>query len=256
MALTAQQIVSGLIQRGVPAPAAYGLAGNFAVESGFDPGINEAAPVVPGSRGGFGLAQWTGPRRRQLENFAASQGRDVSDPEAQLDFLMWELGNTERAAGQAIMAAQTPEDAARIVSERFLRPGVPHLDRRIAETSRIAGGGDTISGGAGTATVTGQDSPIYSPEDAQRYYDAFTSGRMTPEHAAQYEAAVASGAFPLPQGVASLDQRQSVDLVQVDPGAVGRAYQAYVEGRMAPDHVPQFEAAVQSGQITLPGTFW
>ena len=111
----------------------------------------------------------------------------------------------------------------------------------------------TVSGGAGTATVTGQDSPIYSPEDAQRYYDAFTSGRMTPEHAAQYEAAVASGTFPLPQGVASLDQRQSVNLVQVDPGAVGRAYQAYVEGRMTPEHVPQFEAAVQSGQITLPG---
>lgn len=134
--LDPMQVVQGLIDRGVPRTAALALAGNVSVESGYDPGINEIAPLVPGSRGGFGLIQWTGPRRRQLESFA---GDKVADYNTQLDFLVHELDTTERRARDAIYAASTPEDAARLVSERFLRPGIPHLDRRIAETRRISG---------------------------------------------------------------------------------------------------------------------
>lgn len=134
------QIVAGLVARGVPSVAAFALAGNMAVESGFDPGINEIAPLVPGSRGGFGLSQWTGPRRRSLEAYAQSRGADVSDPELQLDFLVHELNTTESRARDAIYGAQDLAQAARLVSERFLRPGIPHLDRRIEETMRIAGG--------------------------------------------------------------------------------------------------------------------
>jgi len=138
-----QIIIEGLMARGVPYNAAVALAGNMAVESRFDPGINEISPLVPGSRGGYGLMQWTGPRRRQYESFASDRGAPLDDLNAQLDFLTWELGNTERRAADAIYAAQTPDEAARLVSERFLRPGIPHLDRRIEETMRLAGGGMT-----------------------------------------------------------------------------------------------------------------
>ena len=135
----AQAIIDGLVARGVPLPAAIGFAGNFQVESRLDPGINEIAPLVPGSRGGFGLAQWTGPRRRQLEAFAQQRGVPVSDMNMQLDFLMHELGTTESRARDRIFAAQTPEEAARAVSESFLRPGIPHLDRRLAAAREFAG---------------------------------------------------------------------------------------------------------------------
>ena len=135
----AQAIIDGLVQRGVPLPAAIGFAGNFQVESRLDPGINEIAPLVPGSRGGFGLAQWTGPRRRQLEAFAQDRGVPVSDMGMQLDFLMHELGTTESRARDRIFSAQTPEEAARAVSESFLRPGIPHLDRRLAAAREFAG---------------------------------------------------------------------------------------------------------------------
>lgn len=141
MALTPNEVVSGLVRRGIPQNAAMGFAGNFMVESRLDPGINEIAPLVEGSRGGFGLAQWTGPRRRQLEAFAGSQGRSVDDPELQMDFLAWELQNTESKAAQKIFQASDPEEAARLVSTEFLRPGIPHLDRRIQATRDIAGGG-------------------------------------------------------------------------------------------------------------------
>ncbi len=132
-------IIDGLVARGVPLPAAIGMAGNLAVESNFNPGINEIAPVVPGSRGGYGLAQWTGPRRVQYEQFAQDRGVPLDDLNAQLDFLTWELQNTERRAADRIFAAQTPEEAARLTSDLFLRPGIPHMDRRLEETQRLAG---------------------------------------------------------------------------------------------------------------------
>lgn len=137
----ADQIVAGLVARGVPPIAAIGLAGNLTVESGLNPGINELAPLVPGSRGGWGLAQWTGPRRRQFEDFARNRGVGFDDLDAQLDFLTWELGNTEARAAQALYAATSPAEAARIASQQFFRPGIPHLDRRISEAERIAGMG-------------------------------------------------------------------------------------------------------------------
>lgn len=151
MALSPEYIISGLVKRGVPLVAAKGFTGNFSVESRLDPTINEIAPLVKGSRGGFGLAQWTGPRRRQLEAFAGSKGRDVGDPELQMDFLAWELANTEKSAANAIYSAKTPQDAAIAVSEKFLRPGIPHLDARIRATEAL----DGLTGGGGDAAIAG-----------------------------------------------------------------------------------------------------
>lgn len=139
-----RQIVSGLVQRGVPVNAAIALVGNSRVESGWNPGINEVSPLVPGSRGGFGLWQHTGPRRRQLESFAAQRGTDPSDVDTQLDFVVWELGNTETRARDRIYGAQSVDDAARLVSTEFLRPGIPHLDRRIAAAREVAGMDNTM----------------------------------------------------------------------------------------------------------------
>ena len=46
----AAAIREGLISRGLPDHVADGFVMNFQDESGLNPGINEAAPVVPGSR--------------------------------------------------------------------------------------------------------------------------------------------------------------------------------------------------------------
>lgn len=156
MGVTPEYIVQGLMARGMSRAAALGFAGNFKVESRFDPGINEIAPLVEGSRGGFGLAQWTGPRRRQLEAYAAEKGRNVADPDLQMDFLMLELGSTEKAAAERIFAASDPAEAARLVSTEFLRPGIPHLDARIAAANEIAGLPVTVGASAsGSGSVTG-----------------------------------------------------------------------------------------------------
>ena len=126
------QIRAGLIARGMPPHIADGFVMNFRDESGLDPNINEVAPVVPGSRGGFGLAQWTGPRRTALEQFAASRGAPASDLDTQLDFLMTELQGPEAWAWQRISAAPDAGQAGASIVDHFLRPAEAHRARRSA----------------------------------------------------------------------------------------------------------------------------
>ena len=163
-------VLQGLLSRGFPRHIAQGILGNFEVESGFNPGINEISPTVPGSRGGFGLAQWTGPRRRELEAFAQSSGGPVGSVDTQLDFLLQELGTTERRAGEALRGTKTAEEAARVFSEQFLRPGTPNIDRRIAasigeDTMRALGRSPQQNGGPPVANgLLGQQQQPQQPQ--------------------------------------------------------------------------------------------
>lgn len=123
-------VVKGLVDRGLPLHVAEGFAMNFQDESGMDPGINEINPIVKGSRGGYGLYQLTGPRRRQYEAYADQKGVDYSDPDAQMDFLMWELENTEKGAAQAIMSSTNAGEAGAAIVNKFLRPAEKHRAHR------------------------------------------------------------------------------------------------------------------------------
>lgn len=128
----ATAIRQGLVARGLPEHVADAFVMNFKDESNLNPGINEASPLVPGSRGGFGLAQWTGPRRKALEAYASSKGVDPGDMNAQMDFLMQELQGTEAKAAQAILSAQDTGSAAAAIVNQFLRPAEEHRARREA----------------------------------------------------------------------------------------------------------------------------
>jgi hypothetical protein len=135
----AQAIRSGLVERGLPEHVADGFLMNFQDESGLNPGINEAAPLVPGSRGGYGLYQLTGPRRRAYEAFAQQRGISPDSVDGQLDFLMTELQGPEAKAAQSIFASQDAGTAAAAIAKDFLRPSQEHLNRRIAKYT--SGGG-------------------------------------------------------------------------------------------------------------------
>ena len=78
---------------GLTKEQAAGVTGHFGHESGFRPGINEQNPLIPGSRGGYGLAQWTGPRRRALEAFSIEKKQPVDSFELQYEFLKHELNS-------------------------------------------------------------------------------------------------------------------------------------------------------------------
>jgi hypothetical protein len=130
-------IRQGLISRGLPEHVADGFMMNFQDESGMNPGINEQNPTVPGSRGGFGLAQWTGPRRRALEAFAAERGVPAGDANMQLDFLMTELQGPESNAAQSIFGASDSGQAGAAIVNKFLRPAEAH---RASREARYTGG--------------------------------------------------------------------------------------------------------------------
>ena len=154
----ASVIRSGLIERGLPEYIADGFVMNFQDESGLDPGINEISPTVPGSRGGFGLAQWTGPRRRQLEAFAQSRGAPPSDINTQLDFLVSELGGSESRAAQSILSTKNSGQAATAIVNDFLRPAEENRARRVArygggQTSKSARESGPQSGGGNIAQI-------------------------------------------------------------------------------------------------------
>ncbi len=180
--VTAETIRAGLVQRGLPPHVADAFVMNFQDESGLNPAINEVAPIVPGSRGGFGLAQWTGPRRVALENFAAERGASVSDPNVQMDFLMTELQGPEARAASSIFAAPDAGTAAQAIVRDFLRPAPEHMERRLAEY----GGGvfstpPAMSGGVDPAIINQLaelSANPYLPEGQRAVVDALLQKQM------------------------------------------------------------------------------
>ena len=110
---------------------AAGFVGNLSHESGDFKSLQEISPTVKGSRGGYGYAQWTGPRRRQFEAWAQKKGLDPTSYEANYGFLRHELDSTpEGAVLGNLRNASTVSDATEVVSNQFLRPGVPHMGSR------------------------------------------------------------------------------------------------------------------------------
>jgi hypothetical protein len=188
MTVSPETIRAGLIARGAPPHVADAFILNFQDESGLNPGINEIAPLVPGSRGGFGLAQWTGPRRVALERFAASRGVPPSDLDAQLDYLMTELQGPEARAAASIFAAPDVSSAAVAIARDFLRPAPENLDRRV---SRYSGGAPAPRDRQSPAA-----SPAAPAPSVAALVMAYRSGRMTPEDAALFEKGMQEGLFP------------------------------------------------------------
>jgi hypothetical protein len=115
---------------------AAGLLGNLGHESGGFRDLQEIAPTVAGSRGGWGLAQWTGPRRDAMEAWCRTHGLDPSAPEAGYGYLCVELRTTEAPALAALRQAATLEAATEAVCRRFERPGIVALPSRLAWARR------------------------------------------------------------------------------------------------------------------------
>lgn len=143
---------------------AAGIVGNLQAESGVD--SNRAQD---GGGPGYGLAQWESPRQA---DFKAWAGKDIhqSTFREQLEFIQHELTTSERGAGNALKGATTASEAAQIVCNKYERPGIPHMETRIANANAIFNnatptqqpGGDTPSKPGGNSPATpnpGEPSP-------------------------------------------------------------------------------------------------
>lgn len=138
----ASRLMAGLMtDYGLTRDQAAGFVGNLAHESAGFKTLQEMKPLIPGSRGGYGYAQWTGPRRRQFEAWTQQQGLDPASFDANYGFLRYEFDNTpEGRVIDRLRTAKTADEAARIAERTFFRPGIPHTGSRIQWANRLAGG--------------------------------------------------------------------------------------------------------------------
>lgn len=117
-----------------------GVLGNFQLESGFNPRVNEGGKVgAPMGVGGYGFGQWTGGRQTGLVNFAKQQKMDPGDPNLQAKFLLYELEGPEKKAASYLREAVSPEESARRFLTDFERAGIPKTQQRQEAARAIYG---------------------------------------------------------------------------------------------------------------------
>lgn len=166
-----------------------GIVGNFMHESGgkhVPPDVNEGGRVGPPAfRGGYGWAQWTGPRQRQFiafvtppqNDYMASASVNATDA-ANYAWLKQELNTGYKSTITQLKTKTTPEDAAVSFEDTFEKAGVPALGPRMANARQVfnelngggvgapapgvpgqAGGGTSGCppvGGGGSGTIVGE----------------------------------------------------------------------------------------------------
>ena len=112
---------------------AAGIVGNLVVESRL-----KTDALGDGGQA-YGIAQWHPPRQAK---FRQVYGKDIrqSSFREQLEYVNWELNNSEKAAGNALRQATTASEAAAIVDKKYERSAGYHLAERVSNANAIMAG--------------------------------------------------------------------------------------------------------------------
>lgn len=115
---------------------AAAIIGNAGHESAGFKSLQEIKPLVPGSKGGYGIMQWTGPRRREYEAYCSRNKLNPADMETNYKFLFVELKGPEGKVLAAMAKVKTLNEKTKVFSDVFLRPGIKHLNSRYEWAAR------------------------------------------------------------------------------------------------------------------------
>lgn len=112
----------------------YGILGSLYQESGLkEDSQNSSSKAI-------GIAQWLGPRKTELENYAKSTNRNHLDFDTQLDFLVKELNSNSAWLGKSrrdkFMNAKTMGEASDLFTKLFERP---HRNEAMMNKRRMYG---------------------------------------------------------------------------------------------------------------------
>lgn len=123
-----EQIWSFFNSKGLSDSAVAGIMGNLKLESRLDPS------ALNKSSGAYGLAQWLGSRKKALQNYARSVGKNVNDITTQLEFLWKELNSTEKRTLNWLSSNPnaSASEAAKMFEKLFERSGGAAINKRVS----------------------------------------------------------------------------------------------------------------------------
>lgn len=110
--------------------------GNLGHESGGFLELQEKRPIVRGSKGGYGWAMWTGPRRRQFESYCVRNSLDPTCDKANYGFLLNELRGPYSGTVVATKHATGLEAKVRAFEQHYECAGIKNYPSRYAWAHR------------------------------------------------------------------------------------------------------------------------
>lgn len=115
------KVINFFREKGLTPEQSAGILGNLYQESQLDPN------AVGDNGASYGIAQWQGSRRKELE-----KQPNWNSVDGQLNFIWKELLSTERKAFNYLKNTFTPRDSALTFSYYYERPSTPHNEKRVA----------------------------------------------------------------------------------------------------------------------------
>jgi hypothetical protein len=101
--------------KGIPPAGAVALTSVLYKESALRPGSQgdqpSETPGVLNARAAFGIASWNGPRQARLKDFCDRHSLPYNNLQAQLDFVLNEIGNYYPRSWSAIRSTELASDA-------------------------------------------------------------------------------------------------------------------------------------------------
>lgn len=114
--ISQEKAMSYFVNKGLTPEQAAGIVGNLMQESKLNSSAwNEKERA-------YGIAQWRNERLEGLKMFAAARGKEISDISTQMDYILHELGTSEKRAGEALLSSKTPQEAAFNFAKYYERP--------------------------------------------------------------------------------------------------------------------------------------
>lgn len=125
-----QESMQFFVDKGWTKEQAAGIVGNLVQESNLNP---EAYNRKENAQG---IAQWRLDRIQRFEQMHGKSIRSASLRE-QLEYVNWELNNTEKAAGDQLRKTTTTAQAASVVDRLYERSAGTELDRRVNNANQL-----------------------------------------------------------------------------------------------------------------------
>lgn len=167
-------------ERGLSDTAIYAMLGNIAVESAntFDPNIEQRGERKDPAYGLFQFDPRGGLYQPYMDYVKTTEDQDPASIKNQLDFMIDSVQGTYKPGAeymgfgnvkQVNEAFQNDdvEEATKLFSDKILRPGKPHLSRRIA-SANTARDMITANLASGIGEIVSFEDPSQTPEEAEQ----------------------------------------------------------------------------------------